>query len=390
MTQPFTKRNKVSLVCNGDEFVDTCCRLVGEASEKVLFHTYAFEVDDITQPFIDALLRKGGEGVPVYMIIDAFGSGEISSKLKKRFAQSNIHFCYFAPFISKRLENIGRRLHQKVLVIDNNKALVGGINHGRLFIKPQDGTPWLDYAALLEGEEVFRLQKKVSRLYQRYFPEQWWRLKNLIGKVDSPPQGNVLVRTNVNDFMRFRSEIYRSQLRAIRTAKVSVQLFATYFLPGKKLLKELKRAVRRGVAVELIFGAYSDHPTERWSSKYLYNWYLKNDITVYEWNKSVIHGKVALIDGQWVTIGSYNHNHLSRYINLELNLEIWDKEFADHIADEIARIKQQCIEITEDDWRENTTVLQSLLYLGTYMLANMMGLISTLLIIRRKKSRFNG
>jgi cardiolipin synthase len=384
----FTKNNRISLVCNGDEFIETCCTLVSEAKQKILFHTYAFEADEVTQPFIEALLKKAQQGVHVFMMIDAIGSNEIPSELKRKLAESRIHFCYFSPIVSRRLENVGRRMHQKVLVIDNDKALIGGINHGKHFIKPPDRDPWLDYAALVEGEEVYRLQCKIQRFYARYFPEDWPLLRSLIQEHSSPPCSFVRVRTNVNDFMRFRSEIYRSHIRGVRRAKQSIQILATYFLPGKKLLKELKRAARRGVKVELIFSKLSDHPTERWSSKYLYSWYLENGIHIYEWDKSIIHGKVTLVDDQWVTLGSYNHNHLSRYINAELNLEVLDKPFARSVGSELSRIKSQCREIDVQAWREGTTVLQSLLYFSTYALASFMTLVSALIIIRKKEPKF--
>lgn len=385
----FTQNNRVSLIHNGQDFIDACCSVVAQAEQKVLFHTYAFEADSVTQPFVDLLIEKAKQGVKVFVIIDAIGSKDVPSDIRQSFARSGVHFCYFAPIISRRLENVGRRMHQKVLVVDNHMAIVGGINHCEHFILPPDKAPWLDYAVLLEGEEVYRLQRKVQHYYAKYFPEQWPSLRALIAPETSQTKQRVLVRTNVNDFMRFRSEIYRSHLRAMRKAKQCIQILATYFLPGKRLLKELKRARRRGVRVELIFSKSSDHPTERWSAKYLYSWYLKNGISVYEWDRSIIHGKVTAIDDDWVTLGSYNHNHLSRYINAEINLEIFDRNFASTMAKEIERVKSECQEITEQTWRKNTTFFQSLLYFFTYAIASAMTLLSAIIIIRRKDSSLN-
>ncbi len=385
----FTTHNRLALVRNGQEFIDTCCQMVTGAQQKILFHTYAFEDDEVTHPFVEALIEKAKQGIEVFIIIDAIGSIEISSDLKARFDESHVRFSYFAPLFSKHLENVGRRLHQKVLVIDNDKALVGGINHCQHFVKPAKGEPWLDYALLLEGEEVYRLQRKVQRLYSKYFPKDWPRLRQLIKPNNKPPEECLLVRANANDFMRFHSEIYQSYIRAIRMSKRRIQIFATYFLPGKRLLKELKRARLRGVSIELIFGATSDHPTERWSSKYLYNWYLKNDFLIYEWDESIVHGKLALIDDEWLTLGSYNHNHLSRYINLELNLEVSDRNFARMISAEIEDVKSHCRVISQQSWRHDTTLLHSALYFSTYMLANVITLISTIFIIRKKEQNFN-
>lgn len=388
-SQAYTRRNSVTLVRNGDEFINVCCDMVRQAQQKILFHTYDFQVDSVTKPFIQDLKARAEQGVQVFILIDAVGSSAITDATQRALKHSNIHFAYFAPLISKKLEHVGRRLHQKLLLVDNHQALVGGINHSAHYIKPDAGLPWLDYAVLLRGEEVFRVQNKVRKLYFKYFSQQRALLDRLIGPHPSPPGSDLQVKANVNDFMRFRSEIYWSYIKAFRQAERRIVIFATYFLPGKRVLRELKKARRRGVEVELIFGAYSDHPTERWSSKYLYNWYLKNGITIYEWDKSVVHSKVALVDENWVTLGSYNHNYLSRYINLELNVEVVDPAFAADIEKEVEQSKKHCRVVSCETWERETRVWQSCLYFCTYMLANLITLVSTVFVIRHKDREFN-
>ena len=189
----------------------------------------------------------------------------------------------------------------------------------------------------------------------------------------------------VNDFMRFKSEVYQSYLKAIRNSEKSIKITATYFLPGKRLLRELKKASKRGVEIELIFGEVSDHPLERYSSRYLYSWYLNHGIKIYEWNKSILHAKAALIDDDWVSIGSYNHNYLSRYICLELNVELIDKEFANKMDEQFKYIKENSIQVEKQEWSKKTSWLRIAFYFITYTFSNLITLIATLFIVRKKE-----
>src|SRR5690606_20020936 len=139
---------------------------------------------------------------------------------------------------------------------------------------------------------------------------------------------------HVNDWMKYKNRIYKSYIQAIKKSQTSITLMATYFIPGKKLLKELRLAKKRGVQVNLVFCNTSDHPFISKVEQYFYGWYLQNGFNIFEWSQSVMHGKIALIDGNWCSIGSYNHNYISRYGNLEINFEIIDLKFTQLIKDE--------------------------------------------------------
>lgn len=381
----FTENNQARLVKNGQEFIDVFSELVSNAKEKVLFHTYIFTEDDCTRPAIDALIKKAKEGVPVYALLDAFGTPELSEELKKEFESSGIVWAYFSKIKSRRFEHIGRRLHQKVLIIDNEKALLGGINLSEQFISPKNGAPWLDYAVLIEGEEVQRAQKKILRLYKKYLPGHANEIERMIGPSKRAAPGALRARTLENDFMRFKSEIRHGYLRAINKAEKSVRLTATYFLPGKKLMRALKRAAKRGVEIELIFSETSDVKWERWSSRHLYSWYLSQNFKIYEWTESIVHAKAAVIDGHWVTIGSYNHNYISRYACLEINVEIENEEFAGLMEKEFEMIKSKSKAVEREGWRHTNRTPLGLLYYLSYMVSNMLVLFSMLFITQKKE-----
>ena len=383
--QKFTLNNTAKLIKNGPHAIQAHVDLINEAQEKILFHTYIIHKDESTAPIFEALIQKAQSGVRVFFIADAFGTPEFSKELKNQMDQAGIKQAFFAPFIGKHFQHLGRRLHQKLLLIDNHKAITGGINLAKKFVNPEDANPWLDYSVLIEGEEVYRLERKVKKLYLKHFPEDAEFLENSIQKRSFSFDQELKARSLVNDFMRFKTEIYQSYIHAIRNANESIKITATYFLPGKRLLKELKKASKRGVKIELIFGEFSDHPWERYSSRYLYSWYLNHGIDIYEWNKSILHAKAALIDGNWVSIGSYNHNYLSRYISLELNVEVIGQEFAQNMNEQFSYIKKRSNQIERSQWNKKTGGIRVAFYFLTYAFSNILTLIATLFVVRKKE-----
>lgn len=383
--QAYSQRNQVSLIANGEDFIEKCIEAIKGAQSQIKLHTYIFEEDEISNRIIKELEQKSNEGVKVFLLFDAFASPELSADLKERFKRAGINWAFFAPILSRKFEHYGRRLHQKVLIIDNSRAITGGINLAKKFIAPKSEKPWLDYAIDLRGEEVARLQRKTMWLYLKYFPEHRSIFKQKTDKASTEPGWDTQARTLVNDFMRFRTEIHQSYIQALREAKSSVKITATYFLPGKRFMRELKKASRRGVQIELIFGKRSDHTLERWSSRYLYSWYLKHGIKVYEWSDSILHAKAALIDNAWVSIGSYNHNYISRYACLELNIEVLNKEFASKMDQEFEKIKERSEIISKKDWHRPSRRWASMVYFFTYALSNVVTFISLLFIFRSKE-----
>jgi cardiolipin synthase A/B len=384
----FSTKNEVKLICNGEEFIKTNLELIQSAKQFIILQTYILELDDITTPLIEALINKAIEGVQVNILVDGYGSRDFPLKQIEIFKNHGIHFDFFSPMFTKKMEHIGRRLHSKILMIDGQSALVGGINLSQRFNAPPNARPWLDFSCVITGEEVYHLIQRNLNLYWKYFPA--FMTNHLILFQKYHRSNYCQIRTNINDWMRLKDEIYLSYLHAIKKATKQIVLVAPYFFPGKRFLKELARASKRGVCVDLIFSAQSDHPIERWSSRYLYGWFLSHKINIYEWEESIVHGKLALIDHDWVTIGSYNHNFLSRFGNHELNLEIVDKNFNQAVQLKIDELRSKSFRITMERWQQSNTFKQRTMEFLSYLFANFLTIISMILIIRRQeKTDFN-
>lgn len=384
----FSINNSIKLIYNGPLFIQANIDLIKKAKKFIIFQTYIFEEDEVTRPMIELLKTRAKENIDIFILVDGFGSIDFPARTVIELEEAGINFQVFSPLISKNFEHLGRRLHSKLLVVDGTDLLTGGINLSRRFNLPLASAPWLDFSCLISGDEVHTVVRKNLPLYSKYFPK--FIEKHYHHLLYAPTNSQCKLKTNVNDWMRLKNEIYTSYLKAIKNSQKQIILVAPYFFPGKKFLFALSCAAARGVRVDLIFSATSDHPMERWSSKHLYSWFLSKNINIYEWGDSIVHGKLALIDDNWVTIGSYNHNFISRFGNHELNIEIDSSNFAQKVQTEIDKIKGKSVKITKQSWKKQNKLLNKLLETLSFIFANVLTLISMLLIIRRKdKSDFN-
>ena len=382
----FSTHNKVTLVKNGEEFIQANLELINEAKTFIWLHTYIYEDDATTKVITDALKKKAQAGVNIYFLVDGFGSRSLSNRFIEELKFAGVEFNWFSPLFSSKLHHIGRRLHSKMLLVDNLKVLTGGINHSKRFIAPDGEKPWLDYSVILEGEGAFEFMQQNYKLYSKHFISIR-QLRALYFYVPMKlPSNYCLTRLLKNDWMRFKNQIFKSHIENIRTAKKQITIIATYFFPGKKLLNELKLASKRGVQVTLIFTERSDHPIERWSSRYLYSWFLKQNFKIYEWKESIVHGKVMVFDDKSVSLGSYNNNFMSRYGNIELNLEIVDYQFNHIMSEELKRVTTQCNLITQKKWNDSQLPIHQLKSTLSYFFANFLSVISIWLATRKDEN----
>ncbi len=145
-----------------------------------------------------------------------------------------------------------------------------------------------------------------------------------------------------------------------------------YFLPGRRYKSILANASKRGVKIKIIMTHFSDVPVVKYASDYLYGWLIRNNIQVYESQHSMVHGKVAIVDEKWATVGSYNQNHLSAYLSIELNLDIVNHDFAKSFnAHLLEVIDKECIEITSEVFIRNSSVLSKLRRWFSYQLVRL-------------------
>jgi cardiolipin synthase len=346
----FTSNNKVRLVRGGHEYFDLIISMIDKAAESIHLQTYIYDADETGQEVADALIRAAKRKVDVYVIVDGYASQSLPKQFINKLKNAGVHFRYFEPLIKSRNFYFGRRLHSKVIVTDTRYILVGGVNITNRYNDMPGQPAWLDFALYAEGpvaREVCILCWKTWYGYPKRILRTPCDEKPVTPASDSLK--NSLVRMRRNDWVRNKLDISNSYLEMFRTANSEITILSSYALPGDIFRKNMEKAVRRGVKVKMIISGESDVMLVKYAERYWYDWLMRNNIEIYEYTKNVLHGKMAICDSDWLTIGSYNVNDLSAYASIELNIDVRDPEFiseVQHLLNEI--ISKDCILITKE------------------------------------------
>lgn len=344
----------VRLVLSGNDYFDQLSEIISSAKEVLHIQTYIFEDDPTGNDIKEKLKAASKRGVKIFFLADAFGSKGLSKEFIQEIRSAGIKFRFFSPLFSSEGIYLGRRLHHKIVVADENAALIGGINIADKYHGTEENPAWLDFAVLLKGNCCQTLHNLCEGLYHR---------KKIIHGTIIPTSEKTspLIRFRRNDWVRGRNEIHKSYREAILKADKSITILASYFLPGITFRKLLRKTVLRGVKLKIIVTGPSDVPFVRLAEKYLYRYLLNIGAEIYEWKDSVMHGKAMITDENWVTIGSYNINYLSHYRSIELNADVISENFSREVSVCLHDIiNNHCVQITHEEIEKSHGLFQKL------------------------------
>jgi cardiolipin synthase len=332
---------EITLVYSGSNFFEVLATMIDECREVLHIQTYIFEADHTGLSVIESIKKARSRNVEVFLMVDAYGSIPFPQEVADDLLDAGVHFRMFSPLLTSESAYIGRRLHHKVVVADKRTGLIGGINIADKYNTVADAEAWLDYAVLCRGAVCEYLHLLCNQFYMKRrmgVLKKWERLHRL----HQTPGNHLKIRFRRNDWLERQNEIHKSHLQGLYRAKKSVIIVASYFLPGGLFRRLLKEASLRGVSITIIMAGRSDISSMRLAESYLYDFYLRHNIRLFEWSNSVMHGKAMIVDDQWCTIGSYNLNFLSHYISIELNAEILDPGFIRTFSAHLHNITQTC------------------------------------------------
>ncbi|HEX5002080.1 MAG TPA: phospholipase D-like domain-containing protein [Bacteroidia bacterium] len=334
----FTEIEEARWMTGGPGYFDFIAKLIEQAKESISLFVYILTPDTTGNRIIGLLKEAALRGVVVQLLVDDFGSDALDHHTEADLTASGVKLKRFAPFFSGTNFYIGRRMHAKVLVTDHIHAVVGGINIAARYEGDSDGPAWLDYAVYIRGSVSTAIEKNGLRLKNPMREVKMPALIQMRTKKAVNYTGKTLARFRVNDFLKNRREITKSYNQAVKNARHSVTIVGGYFIPGRRFRRYMRLAVKRGVKVKVLLTHFSDVPVTRLASEYLYGWMIRNGIGLYEYKTSMVHGKAAVVDSLWVTIGSYNQNHLSAYLSIELNVDLLDAELAESLEKQLEGI----------------------------------------------------
>ena len=367
-----TVPKNLELVYSGKDYFARLEAIIRDAQFEIHLQMYLFENDATGKRIVTALKEAALRKVEIYVLLDGFGSLSFPAELLKELKFSGINIRFFAPLFSTYTFYLGRRLHRKVVVADAKVALVGGINIADKYHGSTTEKPWLDYAVQLNGEIAKPLQQLCHDIY---FKKR--ELKNTKIKSAFHIQKDTSVCILQNDWLKGKNEICDGYIKSIRQAKKEIIIVGSYFLPGIRIIRALKKASKNKVTIKLILSGKSDLPMTRRATCFLYNKLLNYNIELYEWDQSVLHGKVAVIDGNWSTIGSFNLNNLSSYGSLEMNIEIGSVSFSTQFRTHLNGIIAQCQRVTKESLKTKTTVMTKFINLISYVITRIVELVVT-------------
>ena len=330
MNDSWCDNNDVKLLINGEEFFPRVFECIRKASKEILLETFILAEDKVGKALQLTLIMAARRGVRVEVTVDGYGTSQLSKKFVDDLINAGIKLHIFDPqhtFGGIRL-NLFRRLHRKLVVIDGELAFVGGINFSADHLADFGPQAKQDYAVELRGPIVADirdacLQLLISAASKKYSIEY----KKYAKSPSQPACGKIRMLLAIRDNQRHSKDIQRQYLLAIRLAKQRIVIANAYFFPCFKLLRELRRAAQRGVKVTLILQGQPDMPWVSALTRLLYSYLLRAGVTIYEYCQRPLHGKVALVDDEWATVGSSNLDPLSLSLNLEANVMILDAKF---------------------------------------------------------------
>lgn len=361
------------LIRGGRGYFDLLKKLINGAEHLIHFQFYIFEPDKTGREIADVLIAAAKRDVKVYVLLDAYGSQKLSKSIIEEFRAAGIHFRWFQPFFKSREFYLGRRLHHKVVVIDSYHSLVSGLNISDRYNDMPGEPAWLDWAMHCEGEVSLQLEDICRKRMKLRAPANH-------PKPDRQAQ-SCEIGVRVNDWVGRRQEITRTYLNMLNEASSHAVIMTSYFMPGYYFRRSLKAAARRGVKVQMILTRDSDVPAAKYAERYMYEWLFRNNIEVWEYQKNVLHGKIAVVDGKCATVGSYNVNNLSAYASIELNLEVINHALVNNIEKRLQDIiLNDCKQITPDVYKEHSNFLTRLLQGTAYNMFRFMLFIFTLRI----------
>ncbi len=346
----YTSRNRVELIRGGKSYFDCLCDLIARAKESIHLQTYIYDDDETGRLVADALKAAARRNVQVHLLADGYASKRMSRSFINELTEAGINFRFFNPLFKGRNFYFGRRLHHKVVVADAKYAMVGGVNITDRYNDMPEIPAWLDFALYLEGEAAKELCVLCWKSWKNYPLNMGLTpCEEKEIKIDLPPEQICEVSMRRNDWVRRKNEISATYVNMFRHARSHIVILCSYFLPGRIIRRQIKFAASKGIKIKVITAGSSDVKLAKYGERYMYDWLLRNNVEVYEYQPAILHGKIAVCDSEWMTIGSYNINNISAYASIELNMNVRNADFAKKAEDTLLQIAtSDCIQITNE------------------------------------------
>ena len=323
----FTSGNRHRVLRNGDEIFPAMLASIRAAKTTITFETYIYWSGDIGHEFAQALSERARQGVKVHVLLDWVGSVKMDDSLLAEMTAAGVQIRKFHPPHWSHLGRLNNRTHRKLLVVDGRVGFTGGVGIAPLWSgRAQDPDHWRDTHFQVEGPVVAQMQS--------VFLDNWIKVSGdvLNGPAYFPelaPVGNGLAQMFSSSPTGGSESMQLMYLLSLTAASRSIDLSAAYFVPDELTSNALVEAMKRGVKLRIVVpGPHIDSETVRSASRARWGPLLAAGALIAEYQPTMYHCKVMIVDGLLVSVGSTNFDNRSFRLNDEATLNIVDAEFA--------------------------------------------------------------
>jgi len=398
--------NKIQLLKNGADYFPALLTAIANAAHEIYLQTYIYADDAVGIRIANALKAAAGRGVSVNLLLDGFGCKDLPASFVQQLERAGVKVMFYRPKISPLTlkKTRLRRLHRKVVVIDSRIGFVGGINIIDDHNVPDQAPPRIDYAVRIEGPllpyivaSTHKLWRRIAWVHMRALELSFPQEKPLrpfnqtgqqvinqginqaanhgINQAGQAVNTDVKAAFVVRDNILHRRDIEQAYLDAIATAQSEIFIANAYFVPGRRFRKALLAAVARGVSVKLLLQGRKEYFL-MFATYAFYTEFLTHGIEIYEYRKSFMHSKVAVIDHDWATVGSSNIDPFSLLLGREANVVVQDSAFATELRSDLAAaVKDGAYQVSAQEWSSGNVLKRFFSWLAYGMVRLFLGAI---------------
>ena len=348
---PLVHGNRVDTLVNGREIFPAMLAAIKSARKTVTFETYIYWSGRIGKEFADALADRARSGVRVHVLVDWVGSSRMDSKYLDTMKKAGVEIEKYHPPRWYTLHKLNNRTHRKLLVVDGRVGFTGGVGIADEWDgNAEDPAHWRDTHFRLEGPAVAQMQAA--------FVDNWLKVTGnvLDGRDYFPPE--TVVGPELGQVFKSSREggsesMHLMYLLSTVSAARNIDLAMAYFVPDELTETALVEALARGVKFRMIMpGPYTDTEVLRKASRAKWGRLLRAGAEIYEYQPTMFHCKVLVVDGIWSSVGSTNFDNRSFRLNDEANLNVYSRAFAERqialFNDDLKRSRR----ITFEEWEQ--------------------------------------
>jgi cardiolipin synthase len=341
-------------LCMGREIFPGILKAIGAAQKSIQLETYIYSDGKLGRQLLDALLAAARRGVRVRVLVDAAGSWFLPDDFFKPLMAAGAEVRRFNPL---HLWRFGVRDHRKLLICDESVIFIGGFNVADEYDGDGVTIGWCDLGVRIENP---MLAAELADSFEALFALSHFHRRPLLRlracKHKRKPQkrtgGELLLIRPGRGASPFQTALYHDLTKAR-----DVRIVSAYFLPTRRLRRDLMRVARRGGRVQLLLGGKSDVPVSQLAARSLYHRLLKAGVEIYEYQPQILHAKLVLADGI-IYVGSSNLDIRSLNLNYELMLRFDDKTITTEAQEIFENALKHSRKIELQQWRKTQTFWQ--------------------------------